>query len=91
MSNVIDMQSYLLAQAYDPDECREGIPAHVVISAPGQGITTSGAGEVDVYPGGNFVGLTVTASTGLALFVSIPADQAVSMLEWALRRVAGCS
>ena len=60
----------------------ENVAADVAISLPMQGVTISGAGTVDFYPCAEFLGMTVTASTGLALHIAISNDEAARMIDW---------
>ena len=63
----------------------ENVAADVAICPPGQGVAISGAGTVDLYPHAEFLGMTVTASTGLALHVAISNDEAARMIDWLQR------
>lgn len=86
-NNVIDFvaRKRLLSKKFQPDEdCWEDIWADVAINVPGQGISIAGAGCVDVYPASTFLGVTVTAPSGLQFLAAIPAPEAAKVLHWAL-------
>jgi hypothetical protein len=68
------------------NEYMEGIRAEVAICPDGQSITIDGQGSVDVYPYEKFLGLTVTAPTGMSFYAAIPSDDARRLLQWLTRR-----
>ncbi len=67
----------------DDQEVYENIPADVAIAHDGE-VATSGEGSVDAYRCGDFIGLTVTAHTGMSLYVNLPLDDAESLARWIL-------
>ena len=67
----------------DDQEVYENIPADVAIAHNGE-VATSGAGSVDAYRCSDFIGLTVTAHTGMSLYVNLPLDDAEKLARWIL-------
>lgn len=79
MSNVIavDFQA--------DDAVWENIQVDVAIAPTAEKITIDGAGTVDFYPMQNSVGMTVTASSGLTVLVSIPNFAAEEVFSWLVK------
>ena len=67
----------------DDQEVYENIPADVAIAHNGE-VATSGEGSVDAYRCSDFIGLTVTAHTGMSLYVNLPQEEAESLSHWIL-------
>ena len=67
----------------DDQEVYENIPADVAIAHDGE-VATSGEGSVDAYRCSDFIGLTVTAHTGMSIYVNLPLDDAESLARWIL-------
>lgn len=67
----------------DDQDVYENLPADVAIAHNGD-VAISGDGSVDAYRCSDFIGITVTAHTGMALYVSLPLDEAEKLARWIL-------